>query len=268
MAEININNWEQPESPARIELVFADRFKEYGAYEVRSKFRKNQFVATMWALGIAILASSLPVISNYFFADNIETLTVLKVTNLDDVKAPDEKKEPEPPPPKIPEPPVATQQYVVPKINPETTQEDVIIPPDEITNTGKETKEGSEDFDAPDLNDGSGPLVGNSEPATNVQVKAKYPGGEEAFREYVANAFQYPVRCQDEGINGSVVLRFAVDETGRISRIQAIEQTKSCPEFTDEAIRVLKKSPRWIPGQNNGVFLKSWREIPIKLTVE
>ena len=50
--------------------------------------------------------------------------------------------------------------------------------------------------------------------------------------------------------------------------VQAIEETKSCPEFTTEAIRVLKKSPRWVPGQNNGTFLKSWREIPIKLSVD
>jgi hypothetical protein len=64
------------------------------------------------------------------------------------------------------------------------------------------------------------------------------------------------------------MLRFAVDEAGRISRVQAIEETKSCPEFTSEAIRVLKKSPRWVPGQNNGKFLKSWREIPIKLSVD
>ena len=39
-------------------------------------------------------------------------------------------------------------------------------------------------------------------------------------------------------------------------------------KFTTEAIRVLKKSPRWVPGQNNGNFLKSWREIPIKLSVD
>ena len=101
--------------------------------------------------------------------------------------------------------------------------------------------------------------------ANDVQIKANYPGGEAAFRDYVAGEFIYPQRCQDEGINGSVMLRFVVDEAGRISRVHAIEDTKSCPEFTSEAIRVLKKSPRWVPGQNNGKFLKSWREIPIRL---
>jgi protein TonB len=101
-----------------------------------------------------------------------------------------------------------------------------------------------------------------------VQIKANFPGGEASFRSYVEGEFQYPPRCFEEGINGAVLLRFAVDEAGRISRVQAIEETKSCPEFTTEAIRVLKRSPRWVPGQNNGAFLKSWREIPIKLAVE
>ena len=80
--------------------------------------------------------------------------------------------------------------------------------------------------------------------------------------------FQYPVRCQDEGINGSVVLRFIVDSKGKISDIKVIEDTKTCPEFTTEAIRILQKSPRWVPGQNNGRFIKSYREIPIKLSVQ
>lgn len=100
-----------------------------------------------------------------------------------------------------------------------------------------------------------------------VEIKANFPGGEAAFRDYVAGEFVYPKRCHDEGINGSVMLRFIVDEAGRISRIQAIEETKSCPEFTTECIRVLQKSPRWVPGQNNGSFLKSWREIPFRLSI-
>jgi TonB family protein len=100
-----------------------------------------------------------------------------------------------------------------------------------------------------------------------AQIKANFPGGEAAFRAYVAEMFVYPQRCLDEGINGYVMLRFIVDEAGRISSVQAIEESKSCPEYTKEAIRVLKNSPRWVPGQNNGKFVKSWREIPIQLNI-
>ncbi len=99
-------------------------------------------------------------------------------------------------------------------------------------------------------------------------VKASFPGGEVKFREYIQRAFQYPVRCQDYGISGSVVLRFIVDSKGQISDIKVITETKTCPEFTTEAIRILRKSPKWVPGQNNGRFIKSYREVPIRLSVQ
>ena len=106
------------------------------------------------------------------------------------------------------------------------------------------------------------------EPVTKVAVKASFPGGESSFRDFIANEFEYPIRCKEEGINGSVVLKFVVDKSGRISRVSAIQDTKSCPEFTEEAIRVIKKSPRWIPGQNKGRFVISWREIPIRMSAK
>ena len=271
MSENLMNKWDQVQSPGRNELVFANRFKEYGAYQIRSQFSKNQSLATLIALSVTALFAAMPIIVDHFFPKDNETKTQLKVTNIDDVKAPEEEEEKEPEKPKIeePEPEVAAQQYVVPKINPDAASDAVIIPPDEIKTTGKKTVEGAEDFEAPDFKDDGGASGGGGDQiATNVQIKANFPGGEAAFRSYVEGEFQYPPRCFEEGINGAVLLRFAVDEAGRISRVQAIEETKSCPEFTTEAIRVLKRSPRWVPGQNNGAFLKSWREIPIKLAVE
>ena len=101
-----------------------------------------------------------------------------------------------------------------------------------------------------------------------VDIRAEYPGGESAFRDYVKFEFQYPDRCRDMRIDGRVKLRFIVDNTGRISNIQVLEETKSCPEFTQEAIRVLASSKRWIPAQVNGRFTTSWRELPIVLPAE
>lgn len=102
---------------------------------------------------------------------------------------------------------------------------------------------------------------------TSVDVKASYAKGERAFFSYIADEFRYPQRCMENGIPGSVILRFVVDEYGNISQIQAVEETKNCPEFTTEGIRVLMKSPKWVPAQKNGVNVKSWREIPIKFSI-
>lgn len=268
------NRWDLPEAQTRLDMVFKDRFKDYGAYKIRLLFRKSQTYATLIACGFAILLASSPKIVSMLSGPEVKERKKIKiVTNLDDIDSPIEEEEEKPKePPKLKEPePVATQAYVAPKINPDAEEDAPINPPDIVTNTGVKDIEGITDPTAPDLGgEDSGPITGGGDdgPVANVAVKAGFPGGEGAFRDYVATEFQYPVRCQDEGINGSVVLRFVVDQGGRISRVSAIEETKSCPEFTQEAIRVLRRSPRWIPGQNKGRFVNSWREIPIRLSVE
>jgi len=102
------------------------------------------------------------------------------------------------------------------------------------------------------------------EPIANPDVKASFPGGEAKFYEYLRNTLVYPARCMDDGISGSVKLRFVVNIQGNISDIKVTEETKSCPEFTQEAIRVIKNSPKWIPAQISGKFVNSWMTIPVK----
>lgn len=101
---------------------------------------------------------------------------------------------------------------------------------------------------------------------TGVEIQGQFKGGDNAFTKFVSDNFEYPSRCLDEGISGSVKLRFIVDRQGRISKIWVIDETTACPEFTQEAIRVLKKSSGlWIPAQYNGKPVVSWRVLPIAL---
>jgi periplasmic protein TonB len=272
MAENMFNSWDQPESDDRMELVFADRFKSYGAYQVRLLYRKSKVIATIISCSVIALVAATPVILEKLGkGKKSDKKITMVVTNLDDVKPPEEEQEKPKDPPKTKEPePVATTQYVVPKINPDATKDDVITPPDAIATTGAKTKAGTGSPFAPEGGDGGpGPIItGGGEPATVVDVPAQFPGGDQKFREYISTTFEYPPRCSEENINGYVLLKFVVDAAGAISRVTAVEETKSCPEFTQEAIRILKKSPRWIPAQNNGKFTTAWRQIPIKLTLQ
>jgi protein TonB len=106
------------------------------------------------------------------------------------------------------------------------------------------------------------------EPIANPDVKASFPGGEAKFYEYLRFSLQFPARCMEEGISGSVKLRFVVNIQGNISDIKVIEETKSCPEFTKEAIRVIRQSPKWIPGQIKGKFVNSWMMIPVTFKLD
>jgi protein TonB len=104
--------------------------------------------------------------------------------------------------------------------------------------------------------------------SSGMEQEAQFKGEDIAFQRYVMNNFTYPARCQENGIGGSVLLRFVVDVDGSIVNIQVLEVSTKCPEFGQEAVRILKNSPRWIPGMYNGRYVKSYRELPLKMAVQ
>lgn len=118
-------------------------------------------------------------------------------------------------------------------------------------------------YDAPAIID-----TAKDDTFVKVDVQASFVGGESAFQEYVKKNFIYPFRCADEGIGGYVMLRFVVDIKGNVTQVSAINQPVACPEFNEEAIRVIKSSPKWIPAQINGRFVNSWRQLPIRLNID
>ncbi|MBU6325363.1 MAG: energy transducer TonB [Bacteroidetes bacterium] len=117
----------------------------------------------------------------------------------------------------------------------------------------------------------NGSLIGQKSPETTSSepgiVQAQPRGGMKKFSEFIADNFKYPTRCQSEGINGYVLLKFIVELDGSLSNFEVIEDTKACPEFAKEAIRVMKKSPKWKPAMKNGAPIRHFRLLPIKLEV-
>lgn len=104
-------------------------------------------------------------------------------------------------------------------------------------------------------------------PAEKPDVQAKFPLNNGDYLNYFKDNFEYPTRCLEDGLSGKVVLRFVVDVKGRIRNISCVEETKSCPEFTKEAIRVLMKSPNWTPALINGRYVNSWMQIPVNFVL-
>ena len=97
---------------------------------------------------------------------------------------------------------------------------------------------------------------------------AEFPGGDEAFLNYIIKNFNYPRRCRKEEIEGRVLVKFVVDVTGEIDRIEIIEPCPGCPEFDKEAIRVLQNCPPWIPAVHEGRYVNAWRTLPIRFSLK
>ncbi len=88
-----------------------------------------------------------------------------------------------------------------------------------------------------------------------VEEQASPPGGMAEFYKFLGKNLEYPNQARRMGIEGRVYLQFTVNKQGEISDIVVTRGIGGgCDE---EAIRVLKESPRWSPGKQRGVPVKS-----------
>ena len=86
-------------------------------------------------------------------------------------------------------------------------------------------------------------------------------GGMQAFYEYVGKKLKYPAQARRMGIEGRVFVEFVVGKDGTLQDVTVIKGIGSgCDE---EAIRVLKLSPRWEPAKQRGKAVKQRIVLPI-----
>lgn len=85
---------------------------------------------------------------------------------------------------------------------------------------------------------------------TIVEESASFPGGISAFYAYLKKTMKYPRQAQRMGIEGRVFVEFVVERDGTLTDIHVIKGIGAgCDE---EAVRVLKNSPKWKPGKQRG----------------
>ena len=68
--------------------------------------------------------------------------------------------------------------------------------------------------------------------------------------------FKYPDEAEQNGIYGTVLIKFVVDREGNVSSIQALSGPE---ELRAEAIRVISKSGKWTPAIKNGDVVNSYK---------
>lgn len=93
-----------------------------------------------------------------------------------------------------------------------------------------------------------------------------YPGGISALMNYLSSNIVYPRESEENGIQGRVLCSFVVEKNGSISNVR-IE--RSVDKLLDaEAIRVIKKMPRWIPGKMRGSNIRVKFTLPITFRLQ
>ena len=94
-----------------------------------------------------------------------------------------------------------------------------------------------------------------------VEQPAEFPGGMAKLMNYLSESIRYPENAIKNEIQGKVVVKFVVEKDGSIGDASVLKGID--PELDNEAIRVIKSMPAWIPGKNNGEDVASFFNLPV-----
>lgn len=95
-----------------------------------------------------------------------------------------------------------------------------------------------------------------------VDKSATFNGkGLEAFNEFIIQNVIYPKEAVSKKIEGKVYVQFVVNTDGKINEIKVLRS--SSPILSEEAIRVVKSSPVWVPAEYKGAVVKQIFTLPV-----
>ncbi|HRR62720.1 MAG TPA: energy transducer TonB, partial [Paludibacteraceae bacterium] len=77
---------------------------------------------------------------------------------------------------------------------------------------------------------------------------------------------RYPVIAQENGIQGRVICQFVVNTDGSIVDIQVVRGVH--PSLDEEAVRVIKSMPKWVPGKQRGKPVRVRFTLPINFKLQ
>ncbi len=269
--------------PKWVDMVFAGKNKEYGAYQLR----KGTSGRNIKALLILVIAAALvggflawKVIEQKQAEEQQAYMEAMELANLQKQAKKEEKKK-EQVKPKI-EPkkeiPVAreTQKFTAPVIKKDelVKEENQVKQMDKLDDkvaVGSEDKEGVKDrtleavrseiaVAAPPPTQAPKPEVA-TKVFDVVEEMPSFPGGNAALMSYLNSNTKYPVVAQENGVQGRVIISFVVERDGSISDVKVARSVD--PSLDREAQRVVKSMPRWTPGKQNGQTVRVKYTVPV-----
>ncbi len=266
-----------------LDIIFANRNRDYGAYQLRRAYPKYMGRALAYGVALIILFFSFPYIMSKMtdvFKQEDKLIEVTAEIGPPPDIDPNNPPPPPPPPPPTPPPPTrSTIQFVPPIIKKDEQVADQEPPTvEEVIETkadvGAKTKEGTDDA-PPEIIDN--PVVAKVVEAPvrqeekvfeqfDIQKPPSFPGGEAELLKYLAENIKYPPLARENNIQGQVVLSFVVGKKGEITDVTIIKDIGGgCGK---EAVRVVESMPRWIPGEANGNPVKVRFTLPVRFRLE
>lgn len=249
------------------DILFANRNKEYGAYQLRRKagLRYRRAVAVM--VGLVVFSLCVPlIIKGLFYLQLIDAAKEMNDERvLDRLKPLDDHRLVEMAMGRRPRQPTSSKALVgeteivdVPQPQPLT---DLKLGPD-VVETGAGASVNVEPA-PPLLKDTLAPI--QKDPIIPVQIveeMPQFPGGPSRLMQWLDEHIVYPQQLIDKKIQGTVTVAFIVKHDGRIDDIRLTQ--KLHPELDKAVATAVQRMPKWTPGRRSGRTTDVQVTIPVE----
>jgi periplasmic protein TonB len=267
-----------------LDILFEGKNKEYGAYDLRRTYDKRLRNSVIGMVIILFFVLGGYLISNAIAKEErLHPKPKIADVTLTNVKLPDNQPPPPPPPPPPPQeikvkPAV---QFTPPKVVKDQDVKPDEQPPDidQIKNKAISTQNIKGDPNGIDPNlvqdRGTGVTASTNDNKVFqfVEQMPRFPGSisdedsQNKILEFLHKNIVYPAVARDNGIQGVVTVSFVVWSDGSIRDVKILGAPKG-GGLDEEAMRVVKMMPRWLPGKQNGRAVNVQYTLPVRFQLQ
>lgn len=239
------------------DIVFEGRNKEYGGYYLRKVYDDTVIFAMAISIFIFVI-----VWGSIFFVGalgeiNYDTSVVIfdmsEIPIIDNPNIPDYLKKPPPSKPKN-----TPKKNTIPVVSADTTLFDSLqqkqAPEDSLLEKNNSNVSGN-----------GNDTAGFGKGFTVIEKFPAYPGGEIARKKFIRENIKLPKAFTDAKMKGTVYISFIIEKDGSLSNVSVVSGIGlGCDE---EAMRVVKMMPKWIPGMRKGDPIRMVLKMPITFSL-
>lgn len=250
--------------PSLDDLVFENRNKAYGAYDIRRRYSRTMSISILIGIIVVLTAAIVP----YIRAKNIAQVKQRDANEVIAEMANDLQQEEAAPPPPPPPPPPEEQQTVVKYVAPVVVDS---IKPEDATQfmTADDVVETVVDAEVVEVIEQVQEEIQEEAPQevfVVVEEMPSFPGGDVELFKFIYDNIKYPELAKENNIQGKVILRFCVTYKGTVDQVSIVRGVD--PSLNNEAIRVIKMLPLWKPGKQGGKPVNVWYSVPINFQLK
>ena len=267
-----------------VDLVFESKNKSYGAYQLRKNTGKRNVKSMLIVFGTIaaiLIASWAKVAIENAMPKKVAIETDVELSKLAQKKEPAkvERKEPVK---------VEMEQKVVEKVKssvkftaPEIKKDDEVKPEDELKSQDELSKTNTAigSFDVKGNDEAAGEVLKAKEVIADekpkeeetkvfdvVEQMPQFPGGDAELMKFLRDNIVYPAMAQENNVQGKVIVQFVVTKTGDIGEVKVVKSVDR--DLDNEAVRLVKKLPKFIPGRMNGQAVNVWYTLPVQFKLQ